>query len=120
VRIEMWRDCGGCELRRPRVSGVVDRALKSNRPRESARLPGPASMRVLLEELRALAIGWQRPGHPPVLASAVPDLRPSTETPRPLSLASPRCEELDRVVRVASAAAAGFKPFYSPLSVALP
>ena len=77
-------------------------------------------MRVLLEELRALAIGWQRPGHPPVLASAVPDLRPSTETPRPLSLASPRCEELDRVVRVASAAAAGFKPFYSPLSAALP
>ena len=120
MRIEMWRDCGGCELRRRRVSGVVDRALKSNRPRESARLPGPASMRVLLEELRALAIGWQRPGHPPVLASAVPDLRPSTETPRPLSLASPRCEELDRVVRVASAAAAGFKPFYSPLSAALP
>ena len=117
MRIEMWRDCGGCELRRPRVSGVVDRALKSNRPRESARLPGPAS---ILEELRALAIGWQRPGHPPVLASAVPNLRPSTETPRPLSLASPRGEELDRVVRVASAAAAGFKPFYSPLSVALP
>lgn len=54
-----------------------------------------------------------------MLASAVPDLRPSTETPRPLSLASPRCEELDRVVRVASAAAAGFKPFYSPLSFSL-
>jgi len=54
-------------------------------------------------------VGWQRPGHPPVLACAFPNLRPSNETPRPLSLASPRGEEPDRVVRVASAAVAGFK-----------
>ena len=113
------RDVAG--IWRRRVAAAARHRCRSTRPkwpRESARLPGPASMRVLLEELRAPVIGWQRPGHPPVLASAVPDLRPSTETPRPLSLASSRCEELDRVVRVASAAAAGFKPFFSPLSAA--
>jgi hypothetical protein len=68
---------------------------------------------MLPQELRAPVIGGQRPGHPPVLANAVPDLRPFTAHRNPATpLVDPSpSEELDRVVRsrVASAAVAGFE-----------
>ena len=82
--------------------------------------PTPGAYNAMrFEELRAPVIGGQRPGHPPVLANAVPDRHPFTSlaashrNPATPLVDLPLCEELDRVVlsRVASAAAAGFETF---------